>query len=83
MYSNMGHIDKFRESVIKDDRSYSNETFKRAVNIINSAKKGVFVDQVCKEKFEKLAAMLVSMKSQAEQEDVSSFSNIFANSIFM
>lgn len=51
MYSNMSHMDKFKTSVIKDDRSYSNETFKRAVNIINSAKKGVFVDQVHKEKF--------------------------------
>lgn len=72
MYSNMSHLDKFKESVIKDGRSYSIETFEKAVKILNSTKKNIIVDGKYREKFEKLAAELQSMKAVAEQEEVSS-----------
>lgn len=44
MYANMSHLSKFRDSVIKDGRSYSNETFEKAVKILNSTKKNIHMD---------------------------------------
>ena len=52
MYANMAHLDKFRENVILDGRSYSDETFAKAVKILNSAQKNVSVAAEAKEKFE-------------------------------
>jgi len=56
MYANMGHHEKFRVNVVKDGRSYSNETFEKAVKILNSTKKHIAVMPENKEKFEKLQA---------------------------
>ena len=41
MYANMGHIQAFKENVVKDDRSYSDETFAKALKILNSTKKSI------------------------------------------
>jgi hypothetical protein len=44
MYANMSKEDKFLMNVVNDSRSYSDETFAKAVRIINNAKKGVGLD---------------------------------------
>jgi len=36
MFANMAHFEKFRESVVQDARSYSDETFAKALKICNS-----------------------------------------------
>jgi hypothetical protein len=41
MYANMGHIDTFKKNVVSDGRSYSDETFEKAVKILNSSKKNI------------------------------------------
>ena len=66
MYGNMSHIDKFKEFVVKDGRSYSNETFEKAVKVINNSKKNINVDHESKEKFETLAKELIEMKKDAD-----------------
>jgi len=58
MYANMSHLEVFRGHVVKDSRSYSNETFEKAVKILNSSKKSVNVDLESKQKFEELASVL-------------------------
>ena len=65
MYANMAHLDKFRENVILDARSYSDETFAKAVKILNSAKKNVAVAAEAKEKFEVLVVQLQQAKEAA------------------
>lgn len=70
MYANMGHIERFRANVVRDGRSYSNETFEKAVKIINSTKKSVNIDGDAKEKFEKLTVLLKAAKDVAEVEDM-------------
>lgn len=65
MYANMAHLERFRGFVIKDGRSYSNETFEKAVKILNSTSKGIIVDAEHKEKFEALALVLRELKNQA------------------
>ena len=71
MYSNMGHLQIFKENVVKDGRSYSNETFEKAAKILNSTKKHINVTDETKEKFEALAAELNVMKNIAAEEEVS------------
>lgn len=44
MYANMSHLDVFKRNVVLDGRSYSNETFEKAVKILNSAQKNINVD---------------------------------------
>ena len=44
MYVNMGHLEKFRQNCVTDARSYSDETFEKAVSIVASSKKNVQVD---------------------------------------
>lgn len=41
MYANMSEQDKFLVNVVRDTRSYNDETFLKAVKIINTPKKGV------------------------------------------
>lgn len=55
MYANMADLEVFRKNVVSDGRSYSDETFAKAVKIINSTKKGISVLPENKEKFELLA----------------------------
>jgi ubiquitin conjugation factor E4 B len=69
MYANMAHLEIFRNNVVKDGRSYSNDTFEKAVKILNSTKKSITVDPENKEKFETLAGQLKSLKDIAEVED--------------
>ena len=52
MYANMSEVNNFKELVVSDGRSYSNETFEKTVGILNSQKKGILVDYEAKEKFE-------------------------------
>ena len=63
MYSNMCKIDKFKQNVVKDGRSYSDETFEKAVKILNSGKKSIPIDHEKKENFEVLAAELKGEKA--------------------
>lgn len=62
MYANMAHFEKFRENVVLDARSYSDETFAKAVKILNSSKKNVAVDEEVKSKFEILVTQLKEAK---------------------
>ena len=55
MYANMSHLDSFKKNVVSDGRSYSDETFEKAVKILNSSKKNIQVGQEDREKFETLA----------------------------
>ena len=63
MYSNMCKIDKFKQNVVKDGRSYSDETFEKAVKILNSGKKSIPIDHEKKENFEVLSAELKGEKA--------------------
>ena len=69
IYSNMCKLDKFKQNVVKDGRSYSDETFEKAVKIINSSKKSIEIDQETKENFEVLAAELRGEKALLNEED--------------
>ena len=71
MYANMAHLDKFRENVVLDARSYSDETFAKAAKILNSTKKDVSVASEVKEKFEVLVVQLKAAKEAATAEEVS------------
>jgi len=51
MYANMAHLETFRTNVVMDGRSYSDETFDKAVKILNSTKKNVAVEEEAREKF--------------------------------
>lgn len=62
MFSNMAHYEKFRENVVMDARSYSDETFAKAAKILNSAQKNVAVDEDVKSKFEILVTQLKEAK---------------------
>ena len=73
MYANMGHLDKFKKNVVSDGRSYSDETFEKAVKILNSSKKNIQVAADDKEKFELLVAKLQTEKKKAVEEEVSTF----------
>jgi len=70
MYSNMSHLKRFQENVVKDGRSYSNETFEKAVKILNSTKKSISVNPEHKEKFETLAGILMKLKALATEEEM-------------
>jgi hypothetical protein len=65
MYANMADLEVFRKNVVSDGRSYSDETFAKAVKIINSTKKGISVLPENKEKFELLATQLKDLKALA------------------
>jgi hypothetical protein len=65
MYSNMSVLQKFKENVIADQRSYQDETVDKAVKILNSSKKNINIDQDLKANFEILVLQLKEMKAQA------------------
>jgi len=44
MYSNMSVLQRFKENVIADGRSYQDETVDKAVKILNSSKKNINID---------------------------------------
>lgn len=44
MYSNMSVLQRFKENVIADGRSYQDETVDKAVKILNSTKKNINID---------------------------------------
>lgn len=48
-----------------DGRSYSDETFEKAVKILNSAQKNVAVEEEARQKFEVLAVQLKEAKAAA------------------
>ena len=66
MYANMGDKEKFRQNVILDQRSYSDETFEKTCKILTSKKKNVVVNPEIREKFIILAAKLKSAKADAD-----------------
>ena len=63
--------------MILDARSYSDETFAKALKILSSAKKNVAVAAEVKEKFEVLVVQLKQAKESAAQEEVSNRVLIF------
>ena len=67
----MGHIDTFKKNVVSDGRSYSDETFEKAVKILNSSKKNIQVGAEDKEKFEILVVQLKDEKKKVQEEEVS------------
>lgn len=66
----MAHYEKFRDNVVIDARSYSDETFAKAVKILNSTQKNVSVDEDTKDKFEILVTQLKEAKLKAAQEEI-------------
>lgn len=64
MYANMAHFEKFRDNVVLDARSYSDETFAKAVKILNRTQNAVSVDEDTKEKFEILVVQLKEGKQK-------------------
>lgn len=70
MYVNMGDKEKFRQNVILDERSYSDETFEKTCKILTSTKKNVVINPEIREKFIALAALLKKAKAEAKQEEV-------------
>lgn len=53
-----------------DARSYSDETFAKAVKILNSAKKNIGVEEDAKSKFEVLAVQLKEAKEKIVKEEI-------------
>jgi hypothetical protein len=68
MYVNMGDKEKFRQNVILDERSYSDETFEKTGKILTSTKKNVVINPEIREKFIALAGMLKQAKAEAKKE---------------
>ena len=66
----MAHFEKFRDNVVIDARSYSDETFAKAVKILNRTANSVAVDEDTKEKFEILVTQLKEAKQKAAQEEI-------------
>lgn len=76
MYVNMGDKEKFRQNVIQDERSYSDETFEKTCKILTSTKKNVVINPEIREKFIALAGVLKKAKAEAKQEEVSNIMKI-------
>lgn len=68
--------------MVGDGRSYSDETFAKAVKILNSGKKNIQVDHKDKERFVALAARLQERKLLATAEEVSTI-NIHPIDLFI
>ena len=83
MYANMAHLETFRTNVVMDGRSYSDETFAKALKILNSTKKNVAVEEEAREKFEVLAVKLQEAKKIAAQEEVSNSHSSFLIHFFI
>jgi ubiquitin conjugation factor E4 B len=66
----MCKLDKFKQNVVKDGRSYSDETFEKAVKILNSSKKSIQLDHEKKDNFINLATELKGEKALLNQEDL-------------
>jgi len=71
MYANMSVEQKFKEFVVADARSYSDETFLKAVKIISDIKKGVVVGQEEFEQFARLVEDLQVMSKGKMENEVS------------
>jgi ubiquitin conjugation factor E4 B len=59
VYTNMAHLQTFKDMVVSDARSYSDETFTKAVAILARGKVGV--DQQAQVRFEQLTKELASL----------------------
>jgi len=70
MYSNMAYLPDFKQNVVKDGRSYSDETFAKAWKILNSTKKAIMVVNEHRDKFEQLIGELKVLKEAAVEEDL-------------
>lgn len=68
MYANMSHLDQFKTNVISDERSYSIETFAKAVTILGRG--SIEVGKEALDKFVELAKVLKAMKEEAEAEEI-------------
>lgn len=66
----MAHLDAFKQNVVKDGRSYSDETFAKALKILSSQKKAILVSSEHRERFEALVEQLKGMKAVAAEEDL-------------
>lgn len=71
----MAHLQTFKEMVVSDARSYSVETFEKAVNIL--ARGSVGVDIETQNAFQALTAELASMHQNKKDQEVSLIFFIF------
>ena len=62
MYTNMQKFDEFKQHIVNDGRSYSDETFEKAVKILNSTTKSIVIDPEIKERFESIAKELKQLQ---------------------
>ena len=60
----------FLRHVVSDARSYKDETFEKAVRMLNSQKKGIQLDLDKKERFEAMVSNLKIMRAQITEEEV-------------
>ena len=70
MYANMSDEQVFLRHVVSDARSYKDETFEKAVRMLNSQKKGIQLDLDKKERFEAMVSNLKVMRAQITEEEV-------------
>lgn len=68
MFANMSHLAQFKENVVSDERSYSNETFSKAVTILGRG--NIEIGQASLDKFVALTVDLRKMKGEAEEMDI-------------
>ena len=83
MYGNMMELEAFQTNVVNDDRSYSDETFGKAVKILNSTKKKIMIDEEPKQRFVKLVALLRSQKQTANDNGVSTLFQISLTTFYI
>ena len=68
MFANMSHLSEFKDNVISDERSYSNETFAKAVTILGRG--NIEIGQAALDKFVALTVDLKKMKGEADEMDI-------------
>eukprot|EP00347_Sterkiella_histriomuscorum_P007831 403347399 len=69
MYANMSEQESFLRHVVNDTRSYKDETFDKALRLLNNPKKGVQIDQERTFKFEVMVSRLKSLRNEINEEE--------------
>lgn len=70
MYANMSEEEVFLRNVVNDSRSYKDETFEKALRLLQNPKKGVTMDAARVDKFQLMVAKLKALKSEIDFEEV-------------
>ncbi|CDW72140.1 u box domain-containing protein [Stylonychia lemnae] len=69
IYANMSEEQVFLQNVVKDSRSYKDETFQKALRLLQNPKKGVQIDGPRTGKFEIMVQKLIELKVGIDEED--------------